>query len=765
MPILPVQSVAGVDPDARWSRRVPRRRRGRRVRRDLGAARAAGPDDGDATTAASTASERSAAVSARTLAAAHGPASRLEHAQAGRAGATKDQAGDPTVPARTAPTGRTPRKFRRIGAETAPASDHRGVDHLSEYLPMFLAEGREHLQELNLAVVRIEETPEDRTTVDEIFRIAHSLKGMSATMGFAGMAALTHEMEDVFELLRQRARRACSAPRSTCCSSAWTRSRPPSTRSTTTGSEAIEPDAADRAAARAGPRRRGPPRGRARPTRRRRAAGRPRARWPRAAASCRSRATLRDDVDMPAVRAYMVLAARRPSWGRRSPACRRPHDVDTFDGREVVAWLVSDRTDAELAAAAAGGPRGRGRARPSRPSPTRRSTASPRPVAPPRPAPRPRSSHHGSSTVRVDAERLDQLMHAMGELVLNRTQVEVLADQADVPGLAQAIQGLTRTSHALQAMVMQVRMIPVEAVLLRFPRLVRDLSVKLSKQVELELVGKDTELDRSVVDSLGDPLVHLIRNALDHGLESAGRARRGRQARDRQAEIAARHAGGNVVISVNDDGRGIDAAARRPQGARARPDRAEPRARSTSRAPPSCSSTRASRPWTSRSDISGRGVGMDAVRVAIRELGGEVTLTSEPGAGHLRRDPPAADAGDHVRADRARRRAPVRDPARPHRAHRPPRRPAGLARVAGRRMLVLSDGALPLVDARRAVRRHARRRRRLRGRRARQRRAAGVRGRRHWTASASWSRGRCRRRSPKAPPSREPPCSRTGRSP
>ena len=78
------------------------------------------------------------------------------------------------------------------------------VDQVSEYLPMFLAEGREHLQELNLAVVRIEETPDDRETVDEIFRIAHSLKGMSATMGFAGMAALTHEMEDVFELLRQR---------------------------------------------------------------------------------------------------------------------------------------------------------------------------------------------------------------------------------------------------------------------------------------------------------------------------------------------------------------------------------------------------------------------------------------------------------------------------------------------------------------------------------------------------------------------------------
>ena len=121
--------------------------------------------------------------------------------------------------------------------------------------------------------------------------------------------------------------------------------------------------------------------------------------------------------------------------------------------------------------------------------------------------------------MRVDAERLDQLMHFMGELVLHRTQVEALAAGADVPGLSQAMQNLTRSSHALQSMVMQVRMIPVEAVFLRFPRLVRDLSTKLGKQVELDLVGKDTELDRTVVDALGDPLVHLVRNSLDHGLE------------------------------------------------------------------------------------------------------------------------------------------------------------------------------------------------------------------------------------------------------
>ena len=110
---------------------------------------------------------------------------------------------------------------------------------MDEYLPMFLAEGREHLQELNLAVVQIEETPDDHDTVDEIFRIAHSLKGMSATMGFAGMAALTHEMEDVFELLRQR--RAASSVIAIDVLSASTRCRRRSSRSPPTGDEDIHP--------------------------------------------------------------------------------------------------------------------------------------------------------------------------------------------------------------------------------------------------------------------------------------------------------------------------------------------------------------------------------------------------------------------------------------------------------------------------------------------------------------------------------------------
>ena len=203
---------------------------------------------------------------------------------------------------------------------------------------------------------------------------------------------------------------------------------------------------------------------------------------------------------------------------------------------------------------------------------------------------------------------------------MHRTLVESLAAHADVPGLSQAMQELTRSSQALQAMVMQVRMIPVDAVFMRFPRLVRDLSSKLGKEVELKLVGKDTELDRTVVEALGD-LLHLIRNSLDHGLEEPeDRAAAGKPTIG-TLEISARHAGGGVVIEVRDDGRGVDPERVGRRAVQRGLITADQAAALDSKAAaellaPGFSTTEVT------SDISGRGVGMDAVRTIIRELGG-----------------------------------------------------------------------------------------------------------------------------------------------
>ena len=568
----------------------------------------------------------------------------------------------------------------------------------SQYLPMFLAECREHLQELNLAVVRIEEQPEDGATVDEIFRIAHSLKGMSATMGFAGMAALTHQMEDVFELLRQR---SGGLARETVdvlleCLDALEGA---TDAIEADGAESLEPAALIE-------RLKGLVRDRTTDQQVARHGGAAPAPVPAAVveavgtghAMLHARVTLEDETLMPAVRAYMVIAAAADMGAVVASAPEVDH-VEAFDGRRVDVWVaagveaaalsaaltaVPDVATAEVAEVAEAG-----------------VVAVAEPAAPvPMPVVAGERGEGGrvAATVRVDAERLDQLMHLMGELVVQRTQVEVLAAQAEVPGLSQAMADLTRCSHALQAIVMQVRMIPVEAVFLRFPRLVRDLSSKLGKHVELELVGQDTELDRTVVDALGDPLVHLVRNALDHGLETpAEREAAGKPAAG-TVRISARHAGGNVVLTVADDGQGVDRHAVAAKAVRAgliAPEQADAidMARAIELLFTPGFSTR-----DQADDISGRGIGMDAVRAKVRELGGEVLLTSEPGVGSTAQirlpltlaimSALLVRAGGRVfgialdRIDRT-----VRLVDHPVRS------------AAGQRMLVVGDAVLPLYDA------------------------------------------------------------------
>jgi two-component system, chemotaxis family, sensor kinase CheA len=534
---------------------------------------------------------------------------------------------------------------------------------LSEYLPMFLAECREHTQELNLAIVRLEEAPGATDVIDEIFRVAHTLKGMSATMGFEGMAALTHQMEDVFELLRKR---SSGVDRDAIdvlleCLDALERA----IDSIDAGNgEQLDPEPlVDRL------------KGLVREA-------------DQAPAGERLELTveLAADVMMPSVRAYMVLAAAE-EHGRIVSSQPAQEDVDGFDGRTIDLQL---ETEHELAAveAALRAVADVAEVRTAVSVPTVQRTQGT--DTPAQPAKR-------SNSVRVDAERLDQLMHLMGELVVQRTHVEALATAADVPGLHQAMAELTRCSQALQAMVMQVRMIEVEAVFLRFPRLVRDLSGKLGKDVELRLVGQDTELDRTVVDALGDPLVHLVRNALDHGLEGPDERAAAGKPRTGSLEISARHAGGNVVITVSDDGRGIDPA---KVGARA-VERgliaaADAAAIDGARAAELLFAPGFSTAETT-SDISGRGVGMDAVRTKVRELGGEVTLTSEPGAGttaQIRLPLTLAimaallvEAGGRsfaIPLDRVERTVRLADyPVRS---------------VAGSRMLVMPDGPLPLLD-------------------------------------------------------------------
>ncbi|MBS1869744.1 MAG: chemotaxis protein CheA [Actinobacteria bacterium] len=490
-----------------------------------------------------------------------------------------------------------------------------------EYLPSFLAEAREHLQDLGLAIVRIEAAPGDRCAADNVFRVAHSLKGMSATMGFDAIVALTHAMEDVFELLRQRA--GGLPPDAIDVLSACLDALETTVEEIGAGGdERLDP---------------APLVERLRRLARDRSPEQELARDGGAALPDLTRALapgetlvhlvaeLADACQMPAVRAFMLHEALR-AHGELLGGVPAPDMVERFAGRRVEVW-VATRADASALAdsARAVGELADVRVREEAlPSPAAAAAGEPAHAPGGRGAP-PRAA----ATVRVDAERLDELLHLMGELVQHRTTVEALAAEASVPGLPQAVQRLARTSQALQETVTRVRMVPVESVFLRFPRLVRDLAARLGKQVELRLEGADTELDRTVVDALGDPLVHLVRNALDHGLETPDERAAAGKPPTGVLELSARHAGGHVVVSVRDDGRGIDpAAVARVAVERGLLDADDAAALDAAGAAellfaPGFSTAAAT------TDVSGRGVGMDAVRESVRALGGEVSLVSE----------------------------------------------------------------------------------------------------------------------------------------
>ena len=581
----------------------------------------------------------------------------------------------------------------------------------SEYMPMFLAEAQEHLQDLNVLIVQLEETPSNQETLDGIFRCAHSLKGMSATMGFAHIAELTHVMEDVFELLRKRT--GGVQPEAITLVLGCLDALEGAVGSIeSTGQENFDPAplieqlralirdrTPEQALERAG------------------GAELPNQTVLNAARDAGARVLhivvkLDEDVMMPAVRAHMVLAALN-DHGEALGSIPAPDVIDNFQGHVIEAWIASEHEESAVAAAATRvsdvasvevielEP---GSAPPSGPIETDEDgqpriedipAAAAAPVA--AAAAGGGAGHAAARTVRVDAERLDVLMHLMGELVIHRTAVEAYTANINSPELQHAVQNLTRSSQSLQSMVMQVRMIPVDVVFMRFPRLVRDLSTKLGKDIELDLVGRDTELDRTVVDSLGDPLVHLVRNSLDHGIEppdvrlAAGKPRTG------TLTIGARHAGGSVVIEVRDDGRGVDpAAVGRKAVQRGLIDEDQAAHLDMKGAIELLFAAGFSTAETT-SDISGRGVGMDAVRNKIRELGGEVIMESVLGqyTSAQIRLPLTLAIVSALQVDIA--GAPFALPIdRVERTLRLSDHP--VRSIAGRRVLSLEDGVLPLLE-------------------------------------------------------------------
>ncbi len=236
-------------------------------------------------------------------------------------------------------------------------------------------------------------------------------------------------------------------------------------------------------------------------------------------------------------------------------------------------------------------------------------------------------------TVRVDVRRLDAMVDLVGELVLARNRLKTIRPRLRDEDLDRAVTALDVATSRLQSAVMMVRMQPVGRVFARFPKLARDVARQVSKSVELEIVGADTELDRNLVEALADPLVHLVRNAIDHGIEAPATRRNAGKPEQGTVRLSAQQEGDHVSIEVSDDGAGIDPEKIRRSAVNKGlidPDLA---ARLTS---DECLNLIFMAGFSTRSevsDLSGRGVGMDVVQSKIRELSGQVQIQSEVGRG------------------------------------------------------------------------------------------------------------------------------------
>ena len=550
----------------------------------------------------------------------------------------------------------------------------------NQYMEMFLDESHEHLQSLNDGLLSLEQNGTDMSVLNEIFRNAHTLKGMSATMGYNKIAELTHEMEDVLDLLRKEKLELSEDLVDIlfkCVDSLQAMidnvgNGDPEDLVDVSDlvaklSAISKPDQAPKTAP---------------------AAGAPAA--PAANAAPASGVPLTDvDLDvirqaknsgmramsihirlsetclLKSARAYMVMNALDEMGDviKSVPSAedleqeKFDHEFDVVvvtpnEVKEISDALLSiseieevkvdiidpDKAAAQPAAPAAAQP-APAAAQPAQAQATQQAqkpaAAPAKKAAPQKQAAAKPKKPHASQSVRVDIEKLDTLMNLVGELVINKVRLEQIGQTHRLSELTETLEQMDRVTTDLQSVVMKVRMVPVSSVFNRFPRMVRDVAKELNKEINLTIEGEETELDRTVIDEIGDPLMHLLRNSLDHGVEHPDEREAKGKPRTGEIGLIARHEGNNVVIMVTDDGAGINADKIR--------NKAIEKGMISQEEAEALDDASAVRliflPGFSTAekitDISGRGVGMDVVRSKIEALGGHVDVETKIDKGSI----------------------------------------------------------------------------------------------------------------------------------
>ncbi|HEV8638708.1 MAG TPA: chemotaxis protein CheA [Chloroflexota bacterium] len=516
-------------------------------------------------------------------------------------------------------------------------------DATSDELSLFLAETAEQLAEVERCLIRLEEGAEPTELVAELFRNAHSLKGSAAAIGHHRMASLAHALESAME--RHRTGGAPVTADHTDAYLAVVDALSRLSEEVASGEESgVDPDRYLQLLASTGQGAAAPPGAHA-------GAHAPEP-SPGPAGASRSvdglvelTVSFQPDEPMAAVRAIQLLL-RAAEIG--SVVASRPSmadlERDRFSGH-VALTLRSDLPSEEIADALRAVPGVADIALADR-----RDTAAAEP-APDASADEPaarraesaeeRAAAKDVQTVRIDVARLDALMALVGELVIDRTRIAQIAARLEaryggdgaVEELGVAATHLERISADLQAEVMKSRLLPVDTVFSRFPRLVRDVARRLGKEVHLEITGRETELDRSVIEEVADPLVHLIRNAIDHGVEAPEAREAAGKPRAGSIRLSARHEEGHIVVELEDDGKGIDpqavGAAALSRGLLGE----ETLARMSDQEKIDLIFLPGFSLAQGVTDLSGRGVGMDVVRSNVQRLKGSVAIRSTRGKG------------------------------------------------------------------------------------------------------------------------------------
>ncbi len=524
------------------------------------------------------------------------------------------------------------------------------MNDMSEYKEMYAVEAAEHLQSMNDALLSLEKDPKNSETINVMFRAAHTLKGMSATMGYSNIAELTHDMENLMDRVRKNEmvldtaaidmlfevldtlEKMVEVPENSsqfdisalvdkmvqlskgAVAGSPPKEQPPAAEkheevTQETHEEAVPVSALDAAES-----------------------GTQKApekecaifnvtvtlhescvlKSARAAVALRNlselgdiietKPSLKDIEDEKFDRVFTVTLSTKEDSKKVEGAVKTTSEVLSVDVKPIDNTGSESLTKKKVEDKACSSDAGRAAVR-------------------------------NVQSVRVGIERLDSLMNLVGELVINKIRLMQIASDHKLDYLEETLASLNRLTNDLQEEIMATRMVPIDQIFNRFPRMVRDLAKKEGKDIELILEGGDIELDRTVLDEVGDPLVHILRNCVDHGIESPEAREKAGKSRKGKIKLAARREKNYVVIEAQDDGKGMDPKKFRDAAVTKGVMSAEDIAKLTDTDVLNLSFLPGFSTAEKITDVSGRGVGMDVVKTKIEALGGSVRLESRAGEG------------------------------------------------------------------------------------------------------------------------------------